>query len=288
MKLEFVSAGGLRLAVWEWPGAGPPLVFAHATGFHGRLWDHIIREFPGRRVLALEFRGHGRSSKPAPPIPWPRFAEDILAVAGHFHLRGAVGVGHSMGGHALAEAAALRPDVFAALVLADPVIFPAHYYGAPGPDVSFILRRRNRWASSAEMFERFRSRPPFAAWPEEVVRNYCDYALVPDGDGFVLACPPEVEASIYYQSQAPESDIAAALATIRQPVTIVRAGKAGQPGVFDPSASPTAPDLAARLPNAREIFLAENSHFIPMEAPGVMVREIRAALDSMLDSHACQ
>ena len=43
MKLELVSAGGLRLAVWEWPGAGPPLLFAHATGFHGRMWDHIIR-----------------------------------------------------------------------------------------------------------------------------------------------------------------------------------------------------------------------------------------------------
>ena len=125
-----------------------------------------------------------------------------------------------MGGHALAEAAALRPDAFAALVLADPVIFASRYYGAPGFDVSFILRRRNRWASSAEMFERFRPRLPFSAWPEEVVRNYCDYALVADSDSFVLACPPQVEASIYRESQAPESNIAAALATLRQPVTI--------------------------------------------------------------------
>jgi pimeloyl-ACP methyl ester carboxylesterase len=288
VKLEFVSAGELRLAVWERPGAGPPLLFAHATGFHGRIWDHIIREFPGRRALALEFRGHGRSAKPAPPIPWRRFAEDILAVAEHFDLRGSIGIGHSMGGHAVAEAAALRPDAFAALVLADPVIFASRYYGTPGFDVSFILRRRNRWASSAEMFERFRSRPPFAAWPEEVVRNYCDYALLPDGDAYVLACPPEVEASIYHESLAPESDIAAALATLRQPVTIVRAGRAWQPGVFDPTASPTAPDLVARFPNAREVFLAESNHFIPMEAPQVIVREIRAALGRALDTGAAQ
>ncbi len=280
MKLEFVSAGGHRLAVWERPGAGPPLVFAHATGFHGRMWDHIIREFPGRRALALEFRGHGRSSKPAPPYPWRWFAEDLLAVAGHFDLRDAVGVGHSMGGHALAQAAALRPEAFAALVLADPAIFPAQFYGVPGFDVSFILRRRNRWASSAEMFERFRSRPPFAAWPEEVVRNYCDHALLPDGDGCVLACPPEVEASIYRESQATEADITAALATLRQPVVILRAGRVWKPGVFDPTCSPTAPDVAARFPNAREVFLAENNHFIPMEAPQAMVREIRAILDS--------
>jgi pimeloyl-ACP methyl ester carboxylesterase len=288
VNLEFVSAGGLRLAVWEWPGAGPPLLFAHATGFHGRMWDHIIRQFPGRRALAIEFRGHGRSAKPAPPIPWRSFAEDILAVVEQFDLRGVVGVGHSMGGHALAEAAALHPDAFAALVLADPVIFPPHFYGAPGPDVSFILRRRNRWTSPAEMFERFRPRLPFAAWPEEVVRNYCDYALLPDGDGYVLACPPEVEASIYRESQTPEADIAAALATLRQPVTIVRAGRTWQPGVFDPSASPTAPDIAARFANAKEVFLAENNHFIPMEAPHVMVREIRAVLGRTLDTGAAR
>ncbi len=281
MKLEFVSAGSLSLAVWEWPGADPPLLFAHATGFHGRMWDHIIREFPGRRALALEFRGHGRSSKPAPPIPWRWFAEDILAVAAHFDLRGAAGVGHSMGGHALAQAAALRPDAFAALVLADPVIFPGHLYGLPGPDGSFILRRRNRWTSSAEMFKRLRPRLPFAAWHEEVVRNYCDYALLPDGDGCVLACPPEVEASIYREAHARESDISAALAAISCPVTILRSGKAWQRGVFDPSTSPTAPDVAARFANAREVFLPENNHFIPMEAPHVIVREIRAALDRM-------
>ena len=157
-----------------------------------------------------------------------------------------------MGGHALAEAAALHPDAFAALVLADPVIFPPHFYGAPGPDVSFILRRRNRWTSPAEMFERFRPRLPFAAWPEEVVRNYCDYALLPDGDGYV------------------------------------RAGRTWQPGVFDPSASPTAPDIAARFANAKEVFLAENNHFIPMEAPHVMVREIRAVLGRTLDTGAAR
>jgi len=129
---------------------------------------------------------------------------------------------------------------------------------------------------------------PFAAWPEEVVRNYCDYALLPDGGGYVLACPPEIEASIYREAHAPESDIAAALAILHQPVTILRAGKAWQPGVFDPSASPTAPDLAARLPNARDVFLAENNHFIPMEAPHAVVREIRAALGPRLDSDAAQ
>jgi pimeloyl-ACP methyl ester carboxylesterase len=279
MNLEFVTAGDIRIAVWDSPGTGTPLLFAHATGFHGRMWDHIIRKFPGRRALALEFRGHGRSSQIALPVGWSTFAQDLILVADRYALRGAVGVGHSMGGHALAEAVALRPDIFSALVLADPVIFPSSYYGAAGPDVSFIERRRNRWSSPAEMFERFRPRLPFSAWPEDFVRTYCEYALLPDGDGFVLACSPEVEASIYRQSNAKETDIGPLLSSIKCPATILRAGKTWQPGIFDPSASPTSPDAAERFGNGHEVLLPDHNHFIPMEAPDVLVREIRAVMD---------
>ena len=52
--LHFVPEGQLKLAVWEWPGDSPTLLFAHATGFHGRCWDHIVQHFPGRRALARE------------------------------------------------------------------------------------------------------------------------------------------------------------------------------------------------------------------------------------------
>src|ERR1039457_4036613 len=100
-SLHFVPAGDIKLAVWEWPGDGPTLFFAHATGFHGRAWDHIVRRFPGRRALSIEFRGDGRSTIPPPPIPWPDFAQDVLAVAHYFGLREAIGIGHSMGGHSL-------------------------------------------------------------------------------------------------------------------------------------------------------------------------------------------
>lgn len=274
MNLHFLRAGDVELAAWEWPGADPPLLFAHAAGFHGRCWDHIIHLFPGRRSLAIEFRGHGRSAKPASPIPWRHFTDDVIAVADHFGIRDAIGIGHSMGGHAVAEAAALRPELFGALVLVDPVIFPPFWYSAPPPDASFIARRRNRWASPAEMLERFRSRPPFAAWRPEVLKNYCDYGLLPDGDGYVLACPPQIEAAIYGMSNAPESDIYPQIATIRLPVTILRAGAIAPPGVFDLAASPTAPDLVSKFRNAREVFLPDNNHYIPMEAPELVAKEI--------------
>jgi pimeloyl-ACP methyl ester carboxylesterase len=273
-NLHFVPAGELQLAVWEWPGDGRALLFAHATGFHGRCWDHIVRRFPGRRVLSLEFRGHGRSSIPAPPIPWPHFAQDVLAVARHFELRDVIGIGHSMGGHSLVSAAILQPAIFSALVLVDPVLFPPEFYHAPAPDASFIARRRNRWASSEEMFERFRTRLPFSAWQPEALRNYCDYALLPDSEGFVLACPPAVEAAIYGRCNAPENDLYAGMPGVGQPVTILRAGTVSQSEVLDLNASPTGPDVAASFPQGRDVYLPNHNHYIPMEAPELVEAEI--------------
>ncbi|MBZ5728211.1 MAG: alpha/beta hydrolase [Acidobacteriia bacterium] len=276
--LRTISSGGLDLAVWEWPGQNPPLVFAHATGFHGRAWDHIARLFPGRRRLALDFRGHGRSGKPEPPVPWRSFGRDAIAVAEHWDVRDAIGIGHSMGGHALVQALAARPRTFAAVLLVDPVIFPPEYYRAGAPDASFILRRRARWHSPAEMLESFRKRPPFQSWRPEALESYCAFALLPHDGGFRLACPPEIEASIYHGSNAPEANLYAEIPTIPQPVTVLRAGLAARAGVFDLSASPTAPDLASKFPRGRDVLLPDNNHFIPMERPELVADEIRRFL----------
>ena len=269
-----MPAGELKLAVWEWPGDSPALLFAHATGFHGRCWDHVVRQFPERRVLALEFRGHGRSSIPAPPIPWPEFAQDVLAVARHFGLHGVVGVGHSMGGHSLVSAAIADSTIFSALVLVDPVIMPRDYYGASPPDASYIARRRNRFASVEEMYQRFHSRRPFSGWHAEALRNYCEYGLLPDGDSFVLACPPAVEAAIYTRCNAPENNLYPRMPEVTIPVTVLRAGATMTGGTLDLNASPTGAEAARYFPRGRDVFLPDRNHYIPMEAPELVVAEI--------------
>ena len=277
-QLHILPLETVSLAVWEWPGiedaAYPPLFFAHATGFHGRLWDAVIRMLPGRRAWAVDLRGHGRSGKPAPPYRWRAFGADAAELVRALRLRGAIGIGHSSGGHAMALAAALAPEAFRALLLIDPTIFPAQLYRQPKLDASFTLRRQNHFGSPEEMIERFRNRAPFAAWKPEILRDYCRFGLLPEGGQLVLACPPAVEASIYAESNAPESDIYTDIAGITQPVTVVRAGLARRPDVFDLSASPTAPDLAARFRHGRDVPLPGQSHFIPMEIPERVVEEV--------------
>ena len=274
-NLELVSVNGQQLAVWDWPGEDPPVLFAHATGFHGRCWDRIIQAIPGRHAIAVDARGHGRSSKPEPPCHWRDFGRDLAAVAEHFSLRGALGVGHSSGGHMTVNAAAIRPETYSALLLLDPTIYPREEYGTPGPDAAFTLRRRAVWTSADEMFERFRGRHPFSLWQPEILRDYCDYGILPNGSGYVLACPPAIEASIYETSKAAEANLYPEIATIRQPVVVMRAGIPRTAGGFDLASSPTAPDLASKFLGGRDVLLEGCSHYIPMERPEQVVEEIR-------------
>lgn len=261
-----------HLAVWERPGSGPPLLFTHATGFHGRLWDRIPPSH--RQCFAIDLRGHGRSDKNLESYDWRRFGEDTAMVVKELGLRGAVGVGHSLGGHAMALAAAMEPSAFSSLLLIDPVIQMPDRYDGHAKEVDFIARRRARWKSPDEMFDRFRPRAPFSTWKPEILHDYCEYGLLPDGDEFVLACPPQIEATIYERSNWPDADISAELATIQTAATIMRSGKLMTREKFDLSASATDPNLASRMPNARDVYLPECSHFIPMEHPELVWREL--------------
>lgn len=277
-QLHLVPANGQQIAVWDWPGDGPPYLFVHATGFHGRCWDRIVARFPLRRCLAVDSRGHGRSSKPAPPCHWRDWGQDLAAVAAHFGLRDALGIGHSMGGHVTVQCAALRPETYRALLLVDPTIFPRELYGAPFPDVSFTLRRKNSWQGAGEMYQRFKDRLPFSRWQPEILRDYCDYGILREGHQFVLACPPPIEASIYERARLPEADIYPEIARITQPVVVMRAARTRRADVFELAASPTAPDLAAHFVHGREVVLADASHYIAMEQPDRVAEEI-ARLD---------
>lgn len=237
-----------------------------------------MREFPGQRCLAIESRGHGRSSKPDPPCHWNAFTHDLLGIVEQLSISGAIGVGHSMGGYTLVAAAAARPQAFAGLVLADPTIRPPEAYETPTMDVSFVRKRRVQWSSPDEMFEAFRGRPPFNRWEANVLRDYCEFGLLHEGNWCVLACPPEIEASVYECSKEPETRLHAVIPSVAVPVVVLRAGFATD---LPFSNSPTDPHLASRLPNGTDVLLREHTHFIPMEAPGLVAEWIRRMLATL-------
>jgi lipase len=269
---------GVDLQLYEWPGAGPAVFLAHATGFHGRCWDQVVAHLPGRHVYALDMRGHGLSEQPEPPYEWRFFGLDVANVIRDLGLRDAVGVGHSKGGHAVTAAAAQVPGAFSALLLVDPVISPPR--DGPLPEATgdhFAARRRDRWSSPDEMFERFKDREPFSLWEPAVLRDYCVYGLVPapDGDGYVLACPPRIEAATY--AGAGRTSLSDEIAAIDMPVRVLRA-RARTEGQMDMSSSPTDPALASRFARGEDVPLPHLTHFIPMQEPATVARHIREML----------
>lgn len=282
--LSTFQATGARIAFTEWGKRGEPVVFLiHATGFHARCWDQTVRAIgSGYHVIAVDTRGHGRSEKTGPINDWSVPAQDLAELVEHLNFKDAIGVGHSMGGHLLVQIAAAHPRAFKRLLLIDPVMLPPAVYANPHltalPEgaVHPVARRRNAWTSWQQMFDAFKTRHPYALWRTEVLEDYCRYGLVPaaSGQGFELACPPAIEASIYMAHAG--RDIYALAARVQVPVTVLRA-KQREPGprdLTDFAASPTWEGVARTFANGRDVPLPHLTHFIPMQDPELTARFI--------------
>lgn len=268
---RFTPVGGIDLAVHEWAsdGGGAPLVFAHATGFHGRVWDPVIAQFPDHPAHAIDLRGHGLS-RAGPITDWRILANDVAEFLSQSGITGAIGIGHSMGAHTLLQVAADHPEAFARLVLFDPVILAPEAYG-PGEEVFSAenrhptARRKRDFASPEEMMERFAARDPYVLFDPRVFSAYCRHGLVPaaSGAGLELACAPEVEASVYETSRS-NAAIHDAARRVDIPVLVVRALHTN---LFDFKSSPTWPGLAGLLPRGTDLHRPDMTHFHPFQDP---------------------
>ena len=281
-KIQVTEA---TIAVWEWEGEGVPIFLVHATGMHGRCWDRIVEALPGRKIFAVDVRGHGWSSCPPPPYLWSHLARDITEVVERLALERTVGVGHSMGGHLLVRSAASQPSLFDRLLLLDPALLPPDVLEVLGAsdDLFRPLRRSVRWTSANEMAAYLRDRGGFSNWDRRVLDDYCRYGLRPSpyGEWFDLACPPEIERAVYIGET--EMDIYELLRSVDIPVHIVRARShtedGSPPDFFD---SATWPQLVNEFRNATEVHLTESTHVFPMEQPGLAAALIAACADGAL------
>jgi pimeloyl-ACP methyl ester carboxylesterase len=108
-------------------GSGPPIVLLHAA-LHDRTDYEPVTEAlaTGRRVLALDWPGHGASPLPATPLRAAEFGDLLIEFADRLDLRNAVIVGNSVGGYAACRLALERPDRVAAVVLVNTGGFTPH------------------------------------------------------------------------------------------------------------------------------------------------------------------
>lgn len=277
--------GGIVWFEWGEPSDRPSVLLLHATGFHARLWDRVVAALPaGTHVVAPDHLGHGRSAKPESLSDWAATADALLPLVDRLTGTPLVGCGHSMGGYALTRLAAERPGAFAHLFLIDPVIMPPQFYAGaadgpvPDPTEHPVARRRSRWDSPDAMTAHFASRPPYAHWEPAVLADYCHHGLLraADEEGWELACPPALEASVY--QSALRTTPHGWLGRIAAPVGVIRARSGERAGNLDFSVSPTWSGLGAALGATCDEQWTDQSHFIPMEAPQRLARLVSTAL----------
>lgn len=274
----FPVEGATALAAHRWPAAGEaaPLVFAHATGFHGRVWDAVIERLPAHPAWALDLRGHGLTHG-GPVTDWLVLSRDVATFLADAGITGAVGIGHSMGAHTLLQVAADNPGRFGRLVLFDPVILAPEFYTPSEPLYTAqnphpAIRRKRDFASAEAMIERFRERDPYNLFDARVFEDYCRHGLVPalSGEGLELACAPEDEASVYASSRS-NPGILEAAKRVDIPVLVVRALHTT---LNDFKSSPTWPELAHVIPRGVDLYRPDMTHFHPFQDPADAARII--------------
>lgn len=110
---SFASFDGLKLSYTEY-GDGRPVILLHGFIIDSKVNWHGFRpafKKTGRRVVALDARGHGRSEKPhdSPSYADRAMAKDVSALVDYLGFDEVDLVGCSMGGFTAVEAA-LRDD----------------------------------------------------------------------------------------------------------------------------------------------------------------------------------
>jgi pimeloyl-ACP methyl ester carboxylesterase len=287
-----LAEGAVSYLEWKGEGAQPALHFAHANGFNGMTYRHLLSPLASRfNIRAWDARGHGMTALPADPANhanWYvyrddliRFVENFAAEAGGPVLLG----GHSMGGTTSLMVAAERPDLVRGLILVDPVMMPRaarlmmRLYkltgrkGGPNALADGAERRRNVFTDKAAMAAAYKGRGAFRTWPQEMIADYVEGGTKPRPEGGVeLACAPAWEAANF---RAHGHDTWDALARLKVPLTLIYAGEGS-------TCRAPAPQLLGESdPKATLLRLGQATHFLPMEFPDIVRREM-LALDARL------
>jgi pimeloyl-ACP methyl ester carboxylesterase len=285
-----VAGGPLRVGVWE-PTApvatgpdGAPLpavVLVHGITASHRAWPAVAAALPGRRVIAPDLRGRGRSNGLPGPYGMAAHADDVATVIDDLAGGPAVVVGHSMGGFVSLVLAHRHPGLVARLVLVDgglPIPLPP---GVPEdtPPAELVrallgpaLERLTQTFPSTEAYREFwRAHPAFSTWTP-VVEQYVDYDLAGSGPDLRPATSSDAVAQDSADSARGDA-LPAALAWAAEtslPITFLRAprGLLDQPGGMYPAG--TVAEWARRLPHLAASEVAGVNHYtIIMAEPGV-------------------
>ena len=265
---------------------GPPFLFIHANGYPPETYRSFLSHFLDKyQVITLSLRPFLPDLVPTSLKDWRDFRDDYLdfiddQVSKKRFGRSktidpqVIGVGHSMGAMTNLMAAIERPNLFKALVLIEPVLFP-RWQGtlmrvlAPlnlmrkiHPLIRATLKRKINFPSQELMLKNYRGKPIFQRLSDDVLRDYVSGLAKDNPDGTVtLKYSPEWETRIYETGGLADAYVWKNLPGIPCPVLVLRGEDSGtlKPQVVQ--------RMIRKLPNGQSLTEPETGHLLPLEIP---------------------
>src|SRR5262245_1087337 len=117
-QVHTVARGPYSIYAREYTGSDPALVLMHGFPDDLQLYDRLVPQLTGRRVIVFDFLGWGRSDKPdGYPYTFENLQGDLDAVIAQLEVSHVVLVAHDASGPPAINWALAHPDRNAALVL---------------------------------------------------------------------------------------------------------------------------------------------------------------------------
>lgn len=229
-----IEVGGARIWYAEWGARSnsAPVLLLHGGFANSNYFGHLLPALldHGYRVIAMDSRGHGRSTRSDAPYSYHAMADDVMGLLDALRIRRVSVVGWSDGGIIGLDLALNHPDRVAGLFA----------FGA------------NADVSGAK--EGVDKNPVFAAYLARVPGEYRQLSPTPDQwDSF--------SAAVGKMWEAQPSFSAGQLRSLRVPVVIAD-------GEYDEAIRPEHTRyMASNIPGARLVILSGVSHFAMLQDP---------------------
>jgi lipase len=168
----------LHTSTWNDP-AGEPVVCVHGVTAHSGRFRDLAGGLESRRVVAVDLRGHGRSTWEAPWTAETHLA-DLAETADALGIGSATWVGHSYGGRLVAALSASRPALVERAVLLDPAM---HIDPAVATERAGLLLGDLSFGSPGEAIDARLGDGTLFTTPRAVLQEEADAHLVHSPDG---------------------------------------------------------------------------------------------------------
>ncbi len=181
--IEVASGVRLRIIASNMDGTEAPFLLVHGLASNARMWDGVavVLAAAGHPVVAVDQRGHGRSSKPDWGYDFDTIVADLVALIESLGWVRPIVVGQSWGGNVVIELGAAHPHLAGAIAAVDGGFIELGDRFSTWDDCRAVLAPPRLVGTPAATMERW-IREGQSSWPESgIVGSMANFEVRDDG-----------------------------------------------------------------------------------------------------------